>query len=912
MSGAVRGIVAESSSQLRQLGNDMSALGTKMTIGLTAPLVGAAGAGLKFGSDFETAMTKVSTIAGATVEQAKAIRASIMALAPETGQGPLALAEAMVKIPLAALSAKDAQDVLTASARAAAIGLGEAKEVALLLTGVMKAYGSENITATRATEIMLSTVQEGNVEVGELAGVLGRVVGIAATVGISFEELGGFIATFSRLGVDAGESVTALRGIITTLLGPSKQAKDTLKEFGTSIDDVKSAVKEKGLTAAMMDLMGLFKGNEDALDGVFGNVRALAGVMGVFTAQGKDVSGVLENIKERTGNVDAAFKQFKETTNFKWSQFTAEMQTMAIALGDSLAPSFKALLEASKPIIDVVVSLIKGFSELPGPVQTGVIAFLSLVAVAGPTLVVLGQLLSLFGALGGAVAWIMEFASAVGAFGLAEAAMAWIPGATLAVEAFGGVLAVMTGPIGLVVAAVVGLGLVWMTWGDDIKRVVGEAYAAVKEWLWDKFEPVLTPIIGLLQSIGEMFEAFGRLVGAVVERVYTVARDWIYDKLVGVFNFLHDGVIKVRDLVLKMPDWMLALTGPVGLVVIAFKHWDQITTVVTNVYNAVKHWLIDKFTDIVDGIKGKIDSVTGFFNNMYEKVVGHSIVPDMVREIGLTIDKLDDNFVDRVHGQTTKATGHFAFMQTAIMDVVHGWVTELEGVIDRGMQKIFGKDGPMGKVGELAAAVLSAALNYAISRAMSSIMGAIFGTAAGGAGGAGAAGAAGGGISAGAIGAAAGYAVIPALLAALIWNPGPTDPGQNQVQDLAAAQSAFDNLIMQGQDPLEGGNNFTQFMAQHPWLWGMGQGFKDGGIVRPTGLDPADTVPIWAQPGERVLSVPETQAYDRMAAFGSAAGTTVHIHVNVDRPVMMDKRMVGELSDRLVRRIPGDLRKRGL
>jgi hypothetical protein len=89
----------------------------------------------------------------------------------------------------------------------------------------------------------------------------------------------------------------------------------------------------------------------------------------------------------------------------------------------------------------------------------------------------------------------------------------------------------------------------------------------------------------------------------------------------------------------------LPIAGVVAAIVavyVAFKNWDQITAFVAGVYNAVKTYLVDKFNALLGSIRGAVDSVTGFFKNMYDKVVGHSYVPDMINGIGQQFGRMNE------------------------------------------------------------------------------------------------------------------------------------------------------------------------------------------------------------------------------------------------------------------------------
>jgi hypothetical protein len=120
------------------------------------------------------------------------------------------------------------------------------------------------------------------------------------------------------------------------------------------------------------------------------------------------------------------------------------------------------------------------FIHMPAPLRDVMIGVGGLAAALGPILLIIGQIASAFGVL-----------------------LPYLPAVGEAIAALG---TAVTGPIGLIVAAVVGLGLAWHAWGDDVTAVVTKAYQDVKTWLWDNLQPVLEPLTGLLQSLGEASE----------------------------------------------------------------------------------------------------------------------------------------------------------------------------------------------------------------------------------------------------------------------------------------------------------------------------------------------------------------------------------------------------------------------
>jgi TP901 family phage tail tape measure protein len=378
---------------LDRSGSRFQAIGSKLTTGLTLPLVGAAVAATKFASDFEKATTKLVTLSGVSEKQMQLMRQAVLDMAPAVGIGPRALADALLVVTSTGFEGAAAMQILELAAKSSAIGMGDTKDVARALTSAVSAYGAENLTASAAADILHATVVAGGAEATELAGELGRVVGVASQLGVSFSEVGAFIATYTRLGLSAAEATTGLSGALNTILSPSQEARKALAEIGMSADTLRQMVAEQGLGAALTALLGKLNGNADAIGAVFGNVRALAGVMGTAGVQAQQYASVLDQIKGSTGGVNAAFEQTKKTFAFQWDQFKASAERAAITLGVQLLPAMTRILQAAKPLGEMVVAMVGWFSNLPSPVQTGVLALFGLAAAIGPVSYAIGTLL---------------------------------------------------------------------------------------------------------------------------------------------------------------------------------------------------------------------------------------------------------------------------------------------------------------------------------------------------------------------------------------------------------------------------------------------------------------------------------------------------------------------------------------
>jgi len=388
--------VDDSGKRFQKAGESLERMGRALTP-ISIAVAGAGAAAFKFGKDFEAAMARVGNITSVGVAGIEDVRKKVLELSGKTAQTPLELAEGLMVVASTGLEAEDAMSVLEAAARASAVGLGETNDIARAVTSSITAYGIENLSAADASNKLFVAVREGGAEASEFAGTLGRVVGIASQVGVSFDEVLGSVATFTRLGVQADEAVTALRGTMSVLLKPSKEATDQLTALGTSMDEVRASVRDKGLAATLMELVALTNGNDEALSNIIPNVRALAGVLGTAGAQGDEYGQVLEKIKTASTELDDAFAVASDTVDFKWNQAIADAQKLAIRVFETFKTEFTGVADALSTVVKWAGQLLDKFEDLDPVSRKLLFAAGTGLAVAGPALVAVGMAMKAIG-----------------------------------------------------------------------------------------------------------------------------------------------------------------------------------------------------------------------------------------------------------------------------------------------------------------------------------------------------------------------------------------------------------------------------------------------------------------------------------------------------------------------------------
>ncbi len=197
-----------------------------------------------------------------------------------------------------------------------------------------------------------------------------------------------------------------------------------------------------------------------------------------------------------------------------------------------------------------------------------------------------------------------------------------------------------------------------------ITQRIGDGLAPAFNALLDLATPVVDFALELVTAFTNADPVTQKIVAAVVGLAAAA----------GPVALALSGIVSV---VSTLTPLIVALTGPVGLAVAALAgviavvaNWETVKTEVVRLANAlvdgVKTALMGRFNAIVNSVKNSVGSVTGFFADMYEKVVGHSYVPDMVTRIQQEFSSLDTVMVAPAEKATSSVTDAFDRMSESV------------------------------------------------------------------------------------------------------------------------------------------------------------------------------------------------------------------------------------------------------
>ena len=307
-----------------------------------------AGAAITQAAKYQQELSKINVLTSATDKETEDLGKQFLTLSTQIPVSASDLAATAYK--LLSSGIKDtgvALEITTNAAKAAVAGQADIKDIVSATIAVLNGYPQGAITAAQANDILFAGVKEGAAEFDDFAGSIGKLIPIAAALGVPFDQLTASLAVLTNGGLNAEEAATGLRAILNDLAKDegSKQAKDALASFGLTVEDVRKSIVEKGLPQAMADLIRLFNGNLAAIEPIIPNIRGMVAALSAFGANGKTTIGVLQSIDSSAGIVDQAFNKVRNNTANLAKLFSNNLNVALIEIGNAILPSVTAALQ---------------------------------------------------------------------------------------------------------------------------------------------------------------------------------------------------------------------------------------------------------------------------------------------------------------------------------------------------------------------------------------------------------------------------------------------------------------------------------------------------------------------------------------------------------------------------------------
>jgi TP901 family phage tail tape measure protein len=384
-------------NQIKMIGNNIAQLGFawSTTFGILA--VAGLSAMVRAGMEYEQTLQNIRHLTNSSEEEMNAWAQKLLELGPKLGKMPQELAESLYFIKSVDLRGVTNQlEVLEATAMASAIGMGQMEPITKSVVSILEVYGDTGLTATEATNGLLVSIRLAAFEADGLTRSFARALPFAKAAGISFGEAAGFLAMYSRDGASAEMATTALINTLNFVVDPTQEAKDTLEEYGWSIQSVRDSIAgPNGLNGTLVVLAETM-GTDIAR--LF-TTRATSGVLAV-TDQADEYRRIVQEIEAATdlavgeiSELEEAFLDYSKGVNFAWNATKAGFQALAIQGFQAIKAPLAAVLLQLRDFLDVIREIVYNNPML----AEMALRFILISAAMGPALIILGAFIRSIG-----------------------------------------------------------------------------------------------------------------------------------------------------------------------------------------------------------------------------------------------------------------------------------------------------------------------------------------------------------------------------------------------------------------------------------------------------------------------------------------------------------------------------------
>lgn len=338
----------------------------KFEAAVLASGVAVTGLAVKMAGDFDASFREITTLVDVPAEALGKFKGELLDYGRESTQSLASINQATYEAISSGVDYVDSLDTVRQAEQLAVAGKATLDSSLKLLLSSLNAYGKGTEEATRFSDLLFQTVRVGVTTIPELGNSLAKVTGLAATAGVSFEELLAGIATLTSTGSATSEAITQIRGAIANILKPTADATALADELGLQFDA--SALQSKGFAGVLKDVQEATGGNIELMARLFTDVEALNGTLTLTGLGAEKFADNIEAMGNSAGATADAYDKMAGTVEQGGQRIQNAVKIALVQLGDPLLEEFGGIQQAIAEIFNAIGSSVEG-GQLNGFVE---------------------------------------------------------------------------------------------------------------------------------------------------------------------------------------------------------------------------------------------------------------------------------------------------------------------------------------------------------------------------------------------------------------------------------------------------------------------------------------------------------------------------------------------------------------
>lgn len=583
--------IDEIGGKMENLGNSIAGVG-KTIMPISTAVGGLGIAAVKTAADFDSAMSQVAAVSGATGDDLQSLRDKAREMGEKTKFSASEAAQAMNYMAMAGWKSKDMISGIDGIMNLAAASGEDLATTSDIVTDALTAFGLSAADSGHFADILAAASSNANTNVSMMGETFKYCAPIAGALGFSAEDTAEAIGLMANAGIKSSQAGTALRTIMNNLAGE-------VKISGQAIGDVTIATTNadgsmRSLSDILADCRVAFGGlteseKAQAAESLVGK-NAMSGFLALMNAAPADIEKLSGAIDNCDGTAEKMAATMQDNLMGQLTILKSQLEELAISFGEMLMPAIRNIVTKIQEFVDKLNGMDEGTREM-------VLKIGLLVAALGPFLVILGTTIAKIGtAMKGFVQLANGFnklkvavQGGTGLFGKLGAAIGGISAPVVAVVAV----------IGTLVAAFLHL---WNT-NEGFREAIIGTWNTIKETV----STFCQGIVDRLNALGFSFQNITEVLSAVWNGFCSL--------LAPVFEGAFQAIAVVLSTVLNV------ITGILDVFIGLFTgNWSQMWTGIQTIFSGVWEGIKGVLSAAVGIIQGIVDVFLGWFGTSWSEV----------------------------------------------------------------------------------------------------------------------------------------------------------------------------------------------------------------------------------------------------------------------------------------------------
>lgn len=577
--------------KMETVGNSIAGAGKKM-MGVTTVIGGVGVAAVKTAADFDSAMSQVAAVSGATGKDFDALRNKAREMGAKTKFSATEAAEAMNYMAMAGWKTEDMLDGIEGVMNLAAASGEDLATTSDIVTDALTAFGLSAKDSGHFADILAAASSNANTNVSMMGETFKYCAPIAGALGFSAEDTAEAIGLMANAGIKSSQAGTALRTIMNNLAGDVKISGKAIGDVTIATTNADGSMRD--LSDILADCRSAF-GNltesekAQAAESLVGK-NAMSGFLALMNAGQGDIDKLSSAIDNCDGSAEKMAMTMQDNLAGQLTILKSQLQELAISFGDILMPAIRSIVSKLQGFVDKL-------NEMDEGTKRTIVTIALLVASIGPLLVIIGTAISKIGV---AMQGFVKLANGISKLKIA------IQGGTGVLGKLGAALGGISAPVLAVVAVIAVLVAAFVhLWKNN------EGFRDAIIGTWNRIKDTIS---GFCQGIVDRLNALGFQFTDIVDVLKTVWDGFcqvLAPIFEGVFNYIANILSTVTGVITGILDVFIGIfTG----------NWSQAWNGVKDIFSSIWNGISSFFTNILNVIKGVADVVLGWFGTSWNEV----------------------------------------------------------------------------------------------------------------------------------------------------------------------------------------------------------------------------------------------------------------------------------------------------